>query len=231
MLDALIQGLALPARGKLIPILFLVGLTVTPDSSAAATIEGTVKLSVRAGSAASAARYQARGAEATAAAAPVPAVVYLEGNFPARTTNAAPVARLSQKNLQFIPRVLAIQKGTRVEFPNEDDEYHNVLSYSKAKEFDLGRYRKDEKPPAVLFDKPGVVELDCEIHSHMRGTIVVLDSPHFTVTDVEGKFRLTNLPAGKFTLKARLDAKTTFSQEVELTDGTTIAVHLPAPAP
>ena len=73
-----------------------------------------------------------------------------------------------QQHFQFLPAVLPVQTGTLVEFPNLDDSYHNVFSYSKAKRFDLGRYRKDEKPPAIVFDKPGAVKLYCEIHEHMR---------------------------------------------------------------
>ena len=62
-----------------------------------------------------------------------------------------------------------MQTGTRVEFPNLDDTYHSVYSYSPAKRFDLGRYRRDERPiPWVLFDKPGLITLRCDIHEHMR---------------------------------------------------------------
>ena len=145
----------------------------------------------------------------------------LEGVFSARPTNAPAPRILGQKNLQFAPALLPIQKGTVVEFPNYDDLYHNVFSYSKTKRFDLGRYRKDERPAAQLFDKPGVVKLNCEIHEHMRGIILVLDTPHFTKTDTNGHFRLEGLPAGRFTLKAWLNEKTSLQREVELEAGKT----------
>jgi hypothetical protein len=150
--------------------------------------------------------------------------VYLEGLFPAKPTNALTPRILGQRNLQFAPALLPIQKGTVVEFPNYDDLYHNVFSYSKTKRFDLGRYRKDERPAAQLFDKPGVVKLNCEIHEHMRGIILVLDTPYFTKTDTNGHYRLESLPAGRFTLKAWLNEKTTWQREVELQAGKTVGV-------
>lgn len=106
------------------------------------------------------------------------AVVYLAGDF-AGKINAKSSAQMTQKNIAFEPDLLPIQVGTAVDFPNLDDTYHNVFSYSKLKRFDLGRYRKDEKPATVLFDKPGAVTVHCEIHDRMRGTILVLETPYF----------------------------------------------------
>ena len=82
---------------------------------------------------------------------------------------------MTQKDLAFRAGLLAIEVGTKVEFPNEDDTYHNIFSYSPAKRFDLGRYPPEENPiPSVVFDKPGLVTLRCDIHEHMRGLILVL---------------------------------------------------------
>lgn len=152
-------------------------------------------------------------------------VVYLEGSFPA-STNTIKV-EIGQKNLQFMPGMLVVQKGTTVEFPNQDDLYHSVFSYSKVKRFDLGRYLKTEKPAAQTFDQPGVIKLFCEIHEHMRGTILVLDTPHFTKTSTNGTFKLENLPAGKYVLKAWLNEKTTWEQPVELKAGETLKANFP----
>jgi plastocyanin len=149
------------------------------------------------------------------------AVVYLEGPFPAPAT--APVAQMIQKDLTFIPSLLPVQVGTKVEFPNLDDTYHNVFSYSAAKRFDLGRYRSDEKPvPSQVFDVPGLVTLHCDIHEHMRALILVVATPYFAMTDTEGRFRLTGLPAGRYTLKAWIDSKTTLERVVELRADTTL---------
>lgn len=106
---------------------------------------------------------------------------------------------------------------------------HNVFSYSKAKRFDLGRYLKEEKPPVVTFDQPGVAKLYCEIHEHMRGTIFVLETPYFTKTDTNGVFRLPGLPAGRFKLKAWADEKNAFERDVEVKPGTPQCVNLPGP--
>jgi plastocyanin len=157
---------------------------------------------------------------------PAVAVVYLEGKFPA--PRKQPVAQLIQKDYRFVPALLPVQTGTKIEFPNHDDVYHNVFSYSKPKRFDLGRYRPEERPiPSQVFDKPGLVRLYCEIHEHMRGLILVLDTPHFVVTDHHGRFKLTDLPEGTYTLKAWHDSKKTLSRQVVLKRGPTQTVSFP----
>lgn len=208
-----------------VSLCILAGLFLAFRSYADAVIEGKVPLPKPATKAFTPPRYENKNI-VVAPPEPTVAVVYLEGNFPVAETNL-PVVRMEQKQFQFKPRVLPVQKGTLVEFPNLDDEYHNVLSYSKAKHFDLGRYRKDEKPAAVKFDKPGLVDVNCEIHEHMAATILVLDTPYFTKTDTNGVFRLEKLPAGKYTLKAWLNEKTIRSQPVELKDGETLQVNFP----
>jgi plastocyanin len=195
--------------------------------SAEATIDGRVALPKFVAPRIDVSRYKnVNAADVAPPNAPV-AVVYLEGNFPAApATNLS--AKLIQEHFQFLPAVLPVRTGTIVEFPNLDDAYHNVFSYSKAKRFDLGRYHKDEKPAAVTFDQAGVVKLYCEIHEHMRATILVLDTPHFVRTDTNGNFRLEHLPSGKFTAKAWLNEKTQFERAVELTDGETRRVDFTA---
>jgi plastocyanin len=138
------------------------------------------------------------------------------------------VKEVVQKDLTFVPALLPVMVGTKVEFPNQDDTYHNIFSYSPAKRFDLGRYRPEERPiPSQVFDKPGLVTLRCDIHEHMRGAILVLNTPHFVMTDTEGRFRLTGLPAGRFTLKAWVSSKQTLEQMVELKNGVTTRVNFP----
>lgn len=154
------------------------------------------------------------------------AVVYLEGPFP---PPAAPrTVQLRQKGLAFIPALLPIQVGTRVEFPNEDDVYHNIFSFSPPKRFDLGRYRPEDRPvPSQVFDRPGLVTLRCEIHNQMRGLILVLDSPYFVVTAANGRYRLPDLPAGKYVVKAWLDSATVHARPVELAGETRLEVDFP----
>jgi len=171
-------------------------------------------------------RYEIVSKGGVIATNPPVAVVYLEGKFPAKTD--LPVERMEQKDLAFVPQLLAIQVGTRVEFPNLDDTFHNIFSYSKAKRFDLGRYRGDEKPvPSVVFDTPGLITLRCDIHEHMRGAILVLATPYFVITDTMGNFHLDGLPAGTFTLRVWLDSKTTRETTVVVQDGAPAHVDLP----
>ena len=162
---------------------------------------------------------------------PPTAVVFLEGKFPAApATSANATNQVVQRGMQFHPGLLPVQVGTPVAFPNADDFYHNVFSYSKPKRFDLGRYRKDDRPPpVVVFDKPGVVKLYCEIHQHMRGTILVLETPHFTQTQTNGEFRLTGLPGGNYVLKAWLDEKHEYEKPVVLEPGKTVRVDFDSP--
>ncbi|HET9418036.1 MAG TPA: plastocyanin/azurin family copper-binding protein [Chthoniobacterales bacterium] len=156
---------------------------------------------------------------------PPAAVVYLEGDFSAATEPAAKTtAEMSQKNMQFSPDLVAVHIGTAVAFPNLDDTYHNVFSYSKTKRFDLGRYRKDERPGTVIFDKPGVVTVHCEIHDRMRGTILVLETPYFQKTDTFGHYRMDHLPAGHFLLKAWVSDTDVRTQQVDLKQGAALHV-------
>jgi hypothetical protein len=71
------------------------------------------------------------------------------------------------------------------------------------------------------------VTLRCDIHEHMRGLILVLDTPYFVTTDPDGRFRLNGLPSGHYLLKAWVDSKTTRAQPVDLKDGATVHVDFP----
>jgi plastocyanin len=154
------------------------------------------------------------------------AVVYLEGAFSAKPLEKP--AQMVQRELNFFPNVLPILVGTRVEFPNLDDTYHNIFSYSPAKRFDLGRYRSDERPiPSELFDVAGMVTLRCDIHEHMRAIILVLDTPYYVLTDPEGVFSLKGLPAGKYVLKAWVDSRTTLEKPIELAAGPPLHADFP----
>jgi plastocyanin len=108
-------------------------------------------------------------------------------------------AVLDQRNETFVPHVLAVTVGTTVEFPNSDLVYHNVFSLSKAKRFDLGRYPRGESR-AVRFDRPGMVRVFCEIHSHMSAFVLVFAHRFFDTTDDAGRYRIEGVPPGTYTL-------------------------------
>ena len=135
---------------------------------------------------------------------------------------------MAQKNMAFAPDLVPVLVGSVVDFPNMDDTYHNVFSYSKIKRFDLGRYRKGEKPVTIVFDKPGVVTIHCDIHDSMRGTVLVLDTPFFQKTDTAGRYRLENLPVGNYVLKAWVAGDDVRERPVELKAGASLRVDFPA---
>ncbi|MBO0694657.1 MAG: carboxypeptidase regulatory-like domain-containing protein [Verrucomicrobia bacterium] len=193
---------------------------------ASAVVEGRVELPKSHSAPVQAKRYEIVTRAGVLSTQPPLAVVYLEG------VSSRPVSlstkEVAQKDLTFIPALLPIQVGTKVAFPNFDDTYHNIFSYSPAKRFDLGRYRPEERPvPTQVFDKPGLVTLRCDIHEHMRGLILVLNTPYFVMTDTEGHFRLSGLPAGRYTLKAWIDSRTTREKPIELRNGQTLHIDFP----
>jgi plastocyanin len=193
---------------------------------AEATVEGRVELPKSHSAPVMAKRYEIVTRGGVLSTQPPVAVVYLDGSFPQR--NSLPTKQMAQKDLAFIPSILPVQVGTRVEFPNLDDTYHSIFSYSPAKRFDLGRYRPDERPiPSQVFDVPGLVTLRCDIHEHMRGLILVLDTPYFVVTQPDGRFHLSGLPSGRYMLKAWVDSRTTHERPVEVKDGVTTQIDFP----
>ena len=209
------------------PISFNAILLLLPISVLAeAVVEGRVELPKSHSAPVMAKRYEIVTTGGVLKPQPPLAVVYLEGSFPKPAS--LPTKQIAQKDLAFLPSLLPVEIGTRVEFTNCDETYHSIFSYSPAKRFDLGRYRKDERPiPSEVFDTPGLVTLRCDIHEHMRGLILVLNTPYFVTTDADGRFRLNKLPSGHYTLKAWIDSKTTREQFVELKSGGTLHVDFP----
>jgi plastocyanin len=207
-------------------IVFAILLQSPGVSRAQATIEGEVELPKARSAPVANERYEIVSEAGILATDPPRAVVYLEGNFPKPAM--LPTKEMGQKNLTFIPSLLPVEVGTKVEFPNYDDTYHNIFSYSPAKRFDLGRYPPNQKPtPFQIFDKVGLVTLRCDIHEHMRALILVLGTPYFTISDANGHYRLTNLPAGHFALKAWVSSKVTRERPVDLARNDVLHVDLP----
>ena len=209
-------------------ILSLVVVLAAGPIRAQVVIEGTVQLPKPSSDRGLNQRYTTAPDVAMAPTNPPAAVVYLEGDFRAQASAAKSPAQVAQKNIAFAPDLLPILVGSAVEFPNMDETYHNVFSYSKTKRFDLGRYRKDEKPTTVVFDKPGAVTIHCEIHERMRGTILVLETPYFQKTDTAGRYRLEHLPPGNYVLKAWVAGDDVRERPVELKAGMTLHVDFPA---
>jgi plastocyanin len=127
-------------------------------------------------------------------------------------------AVLDQREERFVPHVLAITTGTIVDFPNSDRIYHNVFSLSKARSFDLGRYAAGHSKP-VKFDRPGVVRVFCDIHSHMNAFILVFSHPFFSLTDTDGRYRIDNVPPGTYNLIAWNEGVSSEPKAVTVPDG------------
>ncbi len=99
---------------------------------------------------------------------------------------------MDQQNLTFIPHILPIPVGATIQFPNNDKVDHNVFSMSRTKNFNLGSYKPGEIK-TVLFDKPGLVELRCDVHAEMSAYIMVMKNPYWAVTDVSGRFEIPDI--------------------------------------
>ncbi len=136
---------------------------------------------------------------------------------------------MDQKQLTFIPYILPVLVGARVDFPNNDEVAHNVFSLSRAKKFNLGSY-KPGGSKTVVFDQPGMVDLRCDVHQEMNAYILVLKNPYFAVTDKQGRFTIPDqsaleaqglkgvppLPPGEYLVKTWHEKLKTAKQKVEV---------------
>lgn len=151
------------------------------------------------------------------------AVVYIE-RIPDRTFQppSDPIV-LDQVKLAFIPHVLPVVAGTTIAFPNSDAVRHNVFSTSLPKRFNLGNY-----PPGVtkyiVFNKPGVVTLLCNVHTEMSAYVVVLETPYFAVSDREGNFAMRDIPPGNYSLSIWHEQLKPQSKSVRITAGVTARI-------
>jgi len=191
------------------PVWLMLGLCCIPAPGRCGVIRGTLHLpSPRA---LSMAKRTAETRKSHAASRPSPAlkgalgdaVVYIE-HVPSGVDSALALsdtlpAVLAQIDRAFAPRVLSIAAGDSVELPNLDPVYHDVFSLSPIKNFDLGRYPKGQSR-RVVFDRPGLVNVYCGIHSDMAAFVLVLPHHVFARPDRDGAFALPPLPAGHYTI-------------------------------
>jgi plastocyanin len=146
-------------------------------------------------------------------------VVYLETAPRGAFEQPEPMhATLDQRNETFVPHVLAVTTGTVVDFPNSDRIYHNVFSLSKAARFDLGRYPTGSSK-SVRFDRPGIVRVFCDIHSHMNAFILVFSHRFFAMTDPEGRYRIDGVPAGAYNVIAWNEGTSSDPKPAAVSDG------------
>ena len=152
-------------------------------------------------------------------------VVYLEtaprGAFELRE---GPRAVMDQRDETFVPHVLAVTAGTTVDFTNSDRTYHNVFSFSKGNRFDLGRYGRG-RSKSVRFDRPGIVRVFCDIHSHMSAFILVFGHRFFAATDAEGRYAIDGVPPGTYTLVAWNDGQARETRTVTVPEAAGVEVN------
>jgi plastocyanin len=162
-------------------------------------------------------------------------VVYLEtdgakvlANGPRRTERPT----MTQKDERFVPHVLPILRGATVEFPNEDDIFHNVFSLSGARRFDLPKYPAGSSR-SVTFPREGVVNVFCHIHTDMSAVVLVLDNPYFVKPGEDGRFSLAGVPPGDYVLVAWHERIKPVRQRVSVVAGqaTTVSFNIPLPQP
>lgn len=163
----------------MLPRPLVLALLLTPLAAAAVPV--TVQL-------------RAPGSQPVAGAA---VAVELRGRS-SRTNSAK--AEIGQRDKQFTPQLLIVQTGTAVSFPNFDTVRHHVYSFSPIKVIDIKLYSGTPAEP-IVFDKPGVAALGCNIHDRMSAHVVVVDTPLFAITDGQGQ-AMFDLPPGSHAVKA-----------------------------
>lgn len=166
-------------------------------------------------------------------------LVYLTKAPPATADLSKAEFVMDQRNLEFIPHVLPVLVGATVDFPNNDKVDHNVFSLSRAKKFNLGSYPAGQSK-SVVFDKPGIVELRCDVHAEMAAYILVLKSPYFAVTDEQGRFEIPDashlkqigltgvkeLAAGKYFVKTWHEKLKTQKKAVVVPENGDVSIQL-----
>lgn len=169
----------MPGRNTMATVFITAAIAVFLNDAAAGDIKGTVKV------------LGGKGIEHV--------VVYIEKiegkTFPPPEKN--PV--VDQIRMTFVPHVLPVLAGSTVDFSNSDSTRHNVFSPSKTKKFNLGTYPTGVTKK-VTFEKTGVVSLLCNVHPEMSAFILALQNPYFALVDKHGKYKISDVPPGDYTL-------------------------------
>jgi len=158
------------------------------------------------------------------------AVVLFTPLFDVTTPRASPrePAIMNQINKQFVPHVLVVEKNTEVAFPNADNVFHHVYSFSPAKQFELKLYKEFTAEP-LFFEQAGIVDIGCNIHDWMLGYIVITDTPFFIKT-LEDGMDSVSLPKGRYKVEfwhPDAPGDMPFSQpEIEITENTQFTLAL-----
>ena len=138
-----------------------------------------------------------------------------------------PPAKMDQKQCSFTPRVVIVPAGGTVEFLNSDRLLHNVRSAGKENP-PFNRAQPHARSISFTFKQPELLRIDCDLHSWMRGWVVVAEHPFYAVTNEQGEFTLENVPRGKYTLQVWQESLGNVTQEVVVGDKgiTTVSVAM-----
>jgi plastocyanin len=209
----------IPLVNVFVMLLALAALIMLPQKALAGEIKGSIK---------------AQGLRS-----PENIVVYLTKAPPADLDSSKAKFVMDQLNLEFRPHVLPVLVGSTVQFPNNDQVDHNIFSMSRTKKFNLGSYKPGDSK-AVLFDKPGIVELRCDVHAEMAAYILVMKNPYFAVTDKKGNFQipdatylqqagledLADLATGKYFIKTWHEKLKTQKKAITISGNGDVTVQL-----
>lgn len=128
------------------------------------------------------------------------AVVFVESAAAKAVARPMAGVEVGQVNRSFVPAVSVVTVGTAVDFPNRDTVRHHVYSFSPAKRFELKLYVGKPEAP-VVFDRPGIAVLGCNVHDQMAAWVVIVETPWFARSDAQGRARLADVPAGRHQLR------------------------------
>jgi hypothetical protein len=193
-------------------------------------IEGRVVITVPVSTAPPSAAYGARRVEKAAprSGSELLNVIVFIQDAPKVTPLPLTTARILQESETFVPRVVAITRGSTVEFPNGDPFFHDVFSLSRSATFDLGSYPRGQKR-AHQFRQAGLVKVYCHIHSHMSASIMVFDHTFFTIPKTDGGFTIDNIPPGSYKVGAWHERIGETSQPVTIEAGRTAEIQFALP--
>jgi plastocyanin len=142
------------------------------------------------------------------------AVVTITDIKSGKKIDTAKKVKLTQKECEYSPHVLAFPAGSTVEIENPDGILHNIHSYSKVnKEFNTAQ-PKFKKTIEQKIEKPEAINIKCDVHGWMNGWLVATESPYVAVTDNSGSFKLTDVPAGTYTVEVWHETLGKTSQKV-----------------
>jgi hypothetical protein len=223
-----------PAGACAMAALFASALSWTSPAEAVSwatgRIEGRVVITVPVSTAPPSGAYGARRVEKVRprAESELSNVIVFIQDAPRTLPLPAGRARILQEGETFLPRVVAITRGSTVDFPNGDPFFHDVFSLSRSGTFDLGSYPRGQTK-SHQFSKAGLVKVYCHIHSHMSASIMVFDHTFFTIPKADGRFTIDEVPAGTYKVSAWHEriGENSQSVKVEAGRGTEIQFALP----